>query len=79
MKKSEIVVGGIYNNGMGDKRHQARQVIAEGPEYVLYSGQEDTDCIRYRIVTHVRLDQEGNMTRARFAAWAKRRVDSDQD
>lgn len=70
MKKSEIVVGGIYHNGGDGIYYKVREVIDEGPKYILYPGQRDCDCVKYQ-------DQSckiGFMTRTRFAAWAKGRI-----
>lgn len=41
MKKSEIEVGGRYRRGK-----VAREVVAMGPQYILYSGVSDTDGLR---------------------------------
>lgn len=73
MKKSEIVLGGVYHNGKGNRYHEVRKVIAEGPEYTLYSGQTETDNLRYEVVSIRRLGHQGNITRTSFAAWAKGR------
>lgn len=70
MKKSSIVVGGRYT----DRKGNIREVIAEGPEFVAYSQQQEQDNIRYRWVRRSRGDRKGdeaNCTRASFAAWAK--------
>lgn len=79
MKKSEIVVGGVYSNGKG----RVRKVVAEGEKYVLYPGQYDRDCVRYEILD----DGSGkkpntyiaNASRASFAAWAKERLGAGKD
>lgn len=74
MKKSEIVVGGIYGNGKG----RIRRVVAEG-DYKLYAGQMDCDCLEYEIINDGTMRNRaagsvGRMTRVRFAAWAKERM-----
>lgn len=71
MKKSEIKVGKTYHNGKQGRFYSEREVVAEGPEYVLYRGQENMDCIRYITRKGVGIGNSGNMTRASFAAWAK--------
>lgn len=74
MKKSEIILGGKYQNNAGT----IREVLAVGPEHVLYQGQAETDNLRYRVTAkgrHFNGPVEGNSTRASFAAWAKAKVD----
>lgn len=56
-----------------------------GPQYKLYEGQEDTDCVLYEMIqgrttmTPRGMSENGNplfhTTRASFAAWAKKRID----
>ena len=74
MKTKEIEVGKRYTDGKGN----VREVIAAGPDYVLYSGQGDRDCVRYRQVAKVSgpnlLNSEHNTTRNSFASWAKSAV-----
>lgn len=75
MKKSEIVVGGVYSNGKG----RVRKVVAEGPEYVLYEGQAETDNLRYEVINdgtkkNKSAGEQGNITRTSFAAWAKEKL-----
>lgn len=71
MKKQDIHVGTTYSDGKGN----VRLVIAEGPEYVLYPEQADTDCVRYRVMARrgkvVQDGSEISSTRGAFAAWAK--------
>ncbi len=84
MKKDEIVVGATYSNGKEGRHAGIRRVIAAGPEYKLYSSQEETDCLAYAIVKGKREfmdngktpagEQIRHSTRASFAAWAKSRV-----
>lgn len=84
MRKDEIVVGATYTNGKEGRHAGTRRVIAAGPEYKLYPGQEELDCLAYAIVKGKRehLDngvtpageQIRHSTRASFAAWAKTRV-----
>ena len=79
MKKSEVMVGGVYSNGKG----RVRKVIAEGPEYVLYDGQTETDNLRYEIINdgskkNRTAGEQGNITRTAFASWAKEKVEEDE-
>jgi hypothetical protein len=73
MKKSEIKLGKQYSNGKGT----IRKIIGFGP-YVLYGGQTDTDCVRYRIMTKIAGPQpvgsEQNCTRRSFISWVKEEV-----
>lgn len=43
MKRAEIVVGQVYTNDKG----RFRRVTAEGPQFRLYSGQTEFDCVEY--------------------------------
>ncbi len=43
MKRAEIAIGETYTNDKG----RFRKVTAAGPEFVLYPGQEDADCLKY--------------------------------
>ncbi len=79
MKKSEIKVGRRYR----DNKHMVREVVAEGPQYVLYPSQDESDCLRFRVVAKPKhrfgggsliVGREYNCTRASFAAWAKEDV-----
>lgn len=74
MKKTEIEVGHSYTDNKGS----VRLVVAAGPEFVLYRGQECTDNLRYLLVAKKRgpfeVGKEYNSTRANFATWAKARV-----
>lgn len=73
MKKSEIGVGRFYT----DNKNGLREVIGEGPEYKLYDGVTDDDCLRY--IAHSRIGPvEFNITRTGFATWAKSEVPVDQ-
>ncbi|MGX9980754.1 hypothetical protein [Methylobacterium fujisawaense] len=84
MKRSEISAGGIYSNGKQGRHRAVRRVLDMGPQYKLYSSQEDTDCLSYAIVEGRRehLDhgttpggqQIKYSTTASFAAWAKERI-----
>ena len=74
MRKSDIRVGQTYTDGKGN----VRKVLAEGPQFVLWPSQTDTDAVQYRVVAkklgpwqvgHVR-----NVTRLGFATWAKEEV-----
>ncbi|MGP5894790.1 hypothetical protein ACTXY8_28510 [Pseudomonas aeruginosa] len=44
MKKAEIGKGRFYSDG----KIGVREVLDEGPQYKLYEGVEDDDCLRYR-------------------------------
>ena len=77
MKKAQIELGGIYHNGKEKWRYSERQVIGIGPEFLLYSGQENTDCLRYKVIQGYRLGEDGNITRQQFARWAKGKVKND--
>lgn len=74
MKKSEIHVGRFYTEGRGG----LRQVLAEGPQYKMYPGVVDDDCLRYKAVRSaggpIAAGTEGNITRVSFAAWAQSEV-----
>ncbi|HBV95807.1 MAG: hypothetical protein JL50_10965 [Peptococcaceae bacterium BICA1-7] len=76
MKKSEIMVGGIYSNKPGCIYCEEREIVN-----MVYPRrfQIDSDCVEYKVVSGRRSGILATMTRARFAAWAKRRVDNDQD
>lgn len=75
MKKSDIVVGGVYSNGKG----RVRKVIAEGDfrrnAVCLY----DPDYVRYEIIADglkggSEIGKKIDMTRNAFARWAKERI-----
>ena len=74
-KKSEVKIGGIYSNGKG----RIRKVVDIGPQYKLYDEQECLENLRYEIVhdgskNNRTAGEQGNMTVASFAAWAKERI-----
>lgn len=81
MRKDEIVVGGTYSDG----KKGLRKVLAEGPQYQLYPGQVETDCILYEFLGGRTPDitygtsENGkplmHCTRTSFASWAKERVE----
>lgn len=73
MKKDEIKKGVIIHNGKEGRFYEEREVMDLGPEYVLFSGQMESDNVRYRIVTGSknRINKQSNITRARLAAWGK--------
>jgi hypothetical protein len=80
MKKNEIVVGGVYTNQKG----AVRKVIGMGPEFKLYGGQEDEECLQYELLKGKRYpyskgtsapgNQINNCTVTAFASWAKERT-----
>jgi len=84
MKKSEIVVGGIYT----DQKGAVRKVIGMGPEFKLYDGQEDDECLQYEQLEGRKYpyskgisesgNQINNCTVTAFASWAKERTDTGQ-
>jgi len=84
MKKSEIAVGGVYTN----KKGAVRKVIGMGPEFKLYDGQEDEECLQYELLkgkknpyskgTSESGNQIQNCTVTAFASWAKERTDIGQ-
>lgn len=63
-----------YHNGKQRQYYGEREVIGIGSDFKLYNGQEETDCLRYRVKRGPNLGGEGNMTRTSFAAWAKGEV-----
>jgi len=72
MKKSDIVLGGIYANKQG----QQRKVVAVGPQYKRMVGQVETDNLRYEVAkrstfSRQSIGTQANETRASFAAWAR--------
>lgn len=82
MKQSEIQVGKTYSNGKKGRFYQERKIIAEGPDYILYSGQENRDCIRFKVIIgsyKLYPGVEGNMTRLSFAHWAKEVIENETD
>jgi hypothetical protein len=84
MKKSEIVIGGVYAN----KKGAVRKVIGMGPEFKLEEGQEDGECLQYEILQGKHFpyakglsesgNQINNCTLTAFASWAKERTDIGQ-
>jgi hypothetical protein len=83
MKQQDIKVDGVYTDG----KLGLRRVTAAGPEYRLYDGQEETDCLQYELISSTAgvqsITQRGtsaagnplaNSTRQSFAAWAKAEV-----
>ncbi len=76
MKKADILVGHKYTNGKA-----TREIIAEGSQYQLYAGQNEKDCVRYRLLAKGRtgtgatlVGDEYNTTRTAFASWAREEV-----
>lgn len=82
MKKAKIEVGQVYTNGKGT----FRKVTGAGPDFLLYTGQEDVDCLEYEAWVTLskgirRKPSTGfggatlyhfHITRSSFASWAKR-------
>lgn len=72
MKRNEIKIGKSYSNGRG----RVRKVVGVGPQYKLYSGQADGECLCYEIVQdgskkNLTAGEQHNMTISSFASWAK--------
>jgi len=78
MKKSDIVVGGVYSNGKAGRFYQERTVvdIDNTGKYKTYSGQMDSLTLKYHIVKKGTKECAvwGIMTVTRFASWAKKKV-----
>ncbi len=84
MKRSEIVVGGIYTNQKG----AVRKVIGMGSEFKLYESQEDGECLQYEQLEGRKYpyakginesgNQINNCTVTAFANWAKEQTDIGQ-
>jgi hypothetical protein len=75
MKKSQIGKGRFYSDG----KVGVREVLDEGPQYKLYEGVEDDDCLLYRCLSAKSapdIGREQNSTRTSFAAWAKLEIPS---
>lgn len=74
MKKTTIELGKCYTDGKG----AIRKVIGMGPQFKSFLSQEDTDCVRYKLLAKKRgphaVNSENNTTRTAFAAWAKSEV-----
>lgn len=77
MKKAEIGKGRFYSDG----KIGLREVLDEGPQYKLYDGVEDDDCLRYRCLNAkaaTDIGQESSSTRTSFAAWAKAEIPAEE-
>lgn len=76
MKKSEIGKGRFYTDG----KLGVREVLDEGPQFKLYEGVEDDDCLRYRTLNAKSSTDTGesSCTRVAFAAWAKTELDASE-
>ncbi len=74
MKKSEIHTGETYSNGKEGRFYSERKVLSEG-DFLLYPEQINSDCLRYEVIAGLHKGATGNITRTKFAAWAKFRVD----
>lgn len=74
MKKEQIVKDGTYSDGKGS----VRKVLDCGSQYVLYSGQAETDNLQYQLLSKKRgphkVNSIHNSTRAAFASWAKEMI-----
>ena len=76
MRKSEIEIGKSYSNGKG----RIRKVVAFGPEFKLYEGQECQENMQYEIVkdgtkANRTAGKKGVMTLASFASGVKEAVE----
>ena len=73
MKKTDIKLGRMFTDGVGN----IRKIVGVGP-YILYDGQQNTDCVRYKLIAKrlgpYSVGSERNCTRQAFAAWAKKLV-----
>lgn len=77
MKRSDLREGVTYSDG----KKGLRRIMAFGPEYTLYSHQENQDCLLYAVVAGKRPSLPRGMTKTgeflmhstavSFAAWAK--------
>lgn len=79
MKKHDIQIGKTYHNGKEGRRYQERRIMDDGPQYKGYSGQEDTDCVQYRVTCKGDETVDGpvgTMTRQAMANWAAGEVQS---
>ena len=77
MRKSEIQKGKFFT----DNKNGLREVIDEGPQFKLYAGVEDDDCLLYRVhCSRVTADvgAENPSTRTSFAAWAKEEIPAEE-
>ena len=79
MRKSDILVGHTYTNGQA-----IREVTDAGTQCQLYPGQDNKDCVRYRLLSKGKtgagstlVGEEYNTTRVAFAYWARNEVESD--
>jgi len=74
MKKSEIVVGGVYSDG----KNGVRKVLAFGGEELkYYQSQKNTQnlqCLIIQAREKKLVGQKCNNTVVSFAAWAKERI-----
>ena len=78
MKKSEIIIGGVYSNGKEGRFYQERKVvdIDNTGKYRLYQGQKDCETLKYHIIQKgsKEVGQWGTMTLSSFSSWAKVKV-----
>ena len=58
-------VGASYHNGKGS----VRRVIDVGPQFVLYQGQADRDCLLYEVTAGRNKGRVSNMTVTAFQQW----------
>lgn len=77
MEPYHIKVGKRY----ADMNGNVREVIAEGPQYVMHPHQVEKDNIRIQVIKVVKLSnskmkvgEECNTTRKSFATWARTEV-----
>lgn len=78
MKKNELRIGEEYSDG----KKCVRRIVDFGPQYKLYDGQDDAECLLYAVVKGPRPSHPRGMSSAgeylmvstltSFAAWAKR-------
>lgn len=70
MKKSEIIIGGIYTNGKSERK--VIDIDSTG-KYRLNIGQEDNNTLLYETVKGAN-KKNGYITLVAFSSWAKSRV-----
>jgi hypothetical protein len=74
MKREQIKVGNKYTDNKGN----IREVLNIGSKFLLYSGQANNDCLRYKLIAKKRgpnpIGYVGNCTMIAFCSWAKKEV-----
>lgn len=74
MKKSQIAISKIYTDGKG----RFRMVTNTGPQFRLFPGQAEHDCLSYRsaivLKKSVKVEKANNSTTSSFASWTKAEI-----